>query len=128
LLVATPEEAVGTVDVTVTTPAGTSALSAADQFTFRVPAPIVTGLSQTSGFASGGESIVISGLNFAGATAVFFGNTAAASFTSNLDGTPTAIAPAWTTVPTAPVDVTVETPSGTSAVSPADQFTITPAG
>jgi hypothetical protein len=37
-----PAHADGTVDVTVTTPAGTSAATAADQFTYQVPAPVCT--------------------------------------------------------------------------------------
>ena len=39
----------GVVDVTVTTPAGTSAISPADQFTYTAAAPVVTGMSPTSG-------------------------------------------------------------------------------
>ena len=40
--------AAGTVDVTVTTPGGTSATGAADQFTYVTPAPTVTGVSPNS--------------------------------------------------------------------------------
>ncbi len=43
-----PPGAAGTVDVTVTTPAGTSATSPADKFTYLGP-PTVTGVSPTSG-------------------------------------------------------------------------------
>src|SRR5205807_1017049 len=54
-----PAGAAGTVDITVTTPAGTSATSAADQFTYvpAVPAPTVTGVSPTSGSTGGGTSV-----------------------------------------------------------------------
>ena len=48
-----PGRPTGTVDVTVTTPGGTSATSAADQFTY-VAAPTVTAVSPTSGPATGG--------------------------------------------------------------------------
>ena len=70
----------GTVDVTVTTPGGTSATSPADQFTY-VAAPTVTGLSPTSGPAAGGTLVTITGTGFTGATAVDFGTTPATSFT-----------------------------------------------
>ena len=45
----------GTVDVRVTTPSGTSATSAADQFTYVAP-PTVTGISPTSGSTAGGAT------------------------------------------------------------------------
>ena len=50
----------GVVDVTVTTPGGKSATSAADQFTY-IAAPAVTGLSPTSGPAAGGTLVTITG-------------------------------------------------------------------
>jgi glucose/arabinose dehydrogenase len=65
-----PPGAAGTVDVTVTTPNGTSATSAADHFTYE-SAPTVTGINPSSGGA--GRSIVITGTNFIGASAVDFG-------------------------------------------------------
>ena len=47
-ITATAPAGTGTVDVTVTTPGGTSATSSADQFTY-VPAPTVGNVSPTSG-------------------------------------------------------------------------------
>ncbi len=109
----------GTVDVTVTTPSGTSATSPADQFTYVAPSlPTVTGLSPTSGPTSGTTSVVITGTNLSGATAVKFGTTAG-TVTADSATSITVTAPAGTGT----VDVTVTTPSGTSATSPADQFT-----
>ena len=70
----------GVVDVTVTTPGGTSATSSADQFTY-IGAPAVTGLSPTSGPAAGGTLVTITGTGFTGATAVDFGTTAATDVT-----------------------------------------------
>ena len=70
----------GVVDVTVTTPGGKSATSSADQFTYIV-APVVTGLSPTSGPAVGGTFVTITGTGFSGATAVDFGTTAATGVT-----------------------------------------------
>src|SRR5262249_9140323 len=73
LTVPAPAGAAGTVDVTVTTPGGTSAASAADKFTYVVPpAPTVTGVSPTAG--PNGTFVTITGTNFSGATAVRFGS------------------------------------------------------
>ena len=105
----------GTVNVTVTTPAGTSTTSAATQFTY---SPTVTGLSPTSGPVGGGTLVTITGLAFTGATAVDFGTTPATSFTVVSDTTITAESPAGTGT----VDVTVTTPAGSSATSSADLF------
>ncbi|KAF1056971.1 MAG: hypothetical protein GAK34_00041 [Delftia tsuruhatensis] len=113
-----PAGSAGTVDVTVTTVGGTSATSAADQFTY-VPAPTVTSISPTSGPTSGGTTVTITGTNFSGATAVTFGATAATGFTVNSATQITATAPAGTGT----VDVRITTVGGTSATSAADQFT-----
>jgi hypothetical protein len=110
------------VDVTVTTPAGKSATSPTDQFTYTVvAAPTVTGLTPTSGLTTGGTLVTITGTSFTGATAVDFGTTAATNVTVVSDTTITADSPAGTGV----VNVTVVTPAGTSAVTPADEFTYT---
>jgi IPT/TIG domain len=115
----------GTVDVTVTTPAGTSATSTADQFTYTaVAAPTVTGLSPTTGPATGGTLVTITGTSFTGATAVDFGTTPATNVTVVNDTTITADTPAGTGL----VNVTVTTPAGTSATSTADQFTFAAVG
>jgi hypothetical protein len=82
-------------------------------------APIVMGISPTSGPASGGASVTITGTGFTGATAVKFGNTPATSFTVNSGTSIKATSP----VGTGTVDVTVTTPGGTSATSSADQYT-----
>jgi hypothetical protein len=111
------------VDVTVTTPSGTSATSAADQFSYvyvTAPAPAVTGIAPTAGTTAGGTVVTISGSNLTGATAVSFGGTAAGSFTVNSDGQITATSPA---LAAGTVDIAVTTPSATSTTSAADQFT-----
>ncbi len=114
-----------TVDVTVSDPFGTSSTSAADQYAY-LPPPLVTGLSRTSGAVEGGTPLTISGTDLANATAVDFGVVPACSFSVNADGTITATSPASYAGQAATVDVTVTTPSGTSAISrPADQFTYT---
>ena len=63
----------GTVDVTVTTPGGTSTPSLGDQFTYIVPAPTVTKVAPTSGPAAGGTAVTITGTNLTGASEVKFG-------------------------------------------------------
>ena len=113
-----PAQAAGTVDVRVTTMGGTSATSVADQFTY-VAMPTVTSVSPTAGPSAGGTSVVITGTNFSGTTAVTFGGTAAAGYTVNSATQITANAPAGTGT----VDVRITTVGGTSATSTADQFT-----
>ena len=72
----------GVVDVTVTTPVGTSATSSADEFIYiALAAPTVTGVSPNSGPAAGGTLVTIAGTGFSGVTAVDFGTTAAANVT-----------------------------------------------
>jgi hypothetical protein len=110
-----------TVDVTVQTLAsGWSATSPADQFTYADPAPTVTGVSPNTGSAAGGDTVTITGTGFTTASDVSFGGTSA-SFTVNNDGSITATTPAASADGT--IDVTVTNFGGTSATSPADQFT-----
>ena len=113
----------GTVDVTVTTPGGMSAISMADKFTYVAPPaiPTIASISPTSGPVAGGTPVTITGSNFTGATKVLFGAVAASSFTVNSATQITAVSPAAAGSGT--VDVTVTTPGGTSAISPADKFT-----
>ncbi len=108
----------GAVDVRVTTAGGTSALSAADQYTY-VGAPTVTSISPAVGPPAGGTSVTIRGTSFSGATGVTFGATAATNYTVNSATQITATAPAGTGA----VDVRVTTVGGTSAPSAAAQFT-----
>ena len=123
MIVATVPGGSSTVDVTVTTAAGTSATSSADQFTY-VPRPSVTSLSPNFGPTAGGTSVTINGTSFSGTTAVQFGSTAATSFSVNSDTQITATAPAGSA---GSVDVTVTAPGGISDTSSADQFTYKPA-
>jgi len=86
-------------------------------------APTVTSVSPSEGVATGGIRVTITGSGFTGATAVVFGSTDEA-FTVVSDTEITAVESAQP-VGTV-VDVTVVTPDGTSAVTPADQFTFVP--
>jgi len=108
----------GTVEITVTTPNGTSAASAADRFTYNPP-PTVTKVKPNKGPAAGGTSSTITGTNFAGATSVSFGSTPASSFTIDSPTSITVLTPAGTA---GAADVTVTTPSGTSAIGTHDVF------
>ncbi len=81
--------------------------------------PAVTMVSPNTGTTMGGDTVEITGSGFTGVTAVDFGSVPAASFNFNSDTSITATSPAGTS---GSVDVTVITPSGTSAVGPSDQF------
>jgi hypothetical protein len=100
---------------------GTSATLAADLFTVTAaPAVAVTGVSPSSGPATGGATVTITGTNFTGATSVMFGNTPATDFQVVSPTQITATEPAGTVGQS--VDITVTTPAGTSATAAADQF------
>ncbi len=108
----------GTVDVTVSTPEGTSAARPADRFTY-IPAPTVTALSRNDGPGGGGTTVTITGTTFAGATAVDFGGVPAASFAIDSPETITAVSPPGTGI----VAVMVTGPGGTSSAGPSARFT-----
>jgi uncharacterized protein (TIGR03437 family) len=68
-----PAHAAGTVDVLVTTPAGTSTAVTADRYTYQ-PAPTLASLQPSQGSHLGGNTLTITGTNFvAGDTTVLFG-------------------------------------------------------
>ncbi|WP_157801273.1 IPT/TIG domain-containing protein [Sphingobium sp. LB126] len=113
-----PANGAGTYDITVTTPGGTSATNAADQYTY-VAVPTITSVSPAAGGTAGGTTVTVTGTNFIGVSAVTFGGNAASSFTFNSDTSITATSPAGSGI----VDIRVTTPGGTSATSAADQFT-----
>jgi hypothetical protein len=86
----------GEVDVTITTPAGTSdAHDPGDTFTYTPPAPTVTDVSPATGPTSGGTVVTLTGTGLAGASAVEFG-AAAAAVTSDTATSITAVSPAGT--------------------------------
>jgi hypothetical protein len=110
LLVTTPAHTAGTVDVIVTTPLGTSANTAADNFVFG-SGPVISSLSPTSGPIAGGTVVTITGTGFTGATSVSFGGTTATPTVVN-DTSLTVVTPAHAN---GDANVTVTTPVGTSA-------------
>ena len=109
----TPAHAVGPVNVTVTTPTGTSNPQVFTYGAVPVLAPTITTIAPNNGPAAGGNTVTLSGTNFTPDTVV------------NVDGvpvTPTTVAPDGTSLTfTAPshgagtVPVSVTTPEGTSA-------------
>ncbi len=114
-----PANAPHVVDVTVTSPGGTSATSSLDQFTYFVT-PTVTGVAPVLGPTRGGTSVIITGTTFTSVTAVKFGPVNASSFTVNSATSITATSPAESAVT---VDLTVTNPGGTSPTTSADHFT-----
>jgi len=121
ITVTSPSHPAGIVNVTVSTPYGTSAVSTADRFTY-IARPTVTGISPTSGPHAGGTRVTVTGTGFTGATAVRFGTTAGTSTTVNSSTRITVTSPSR---PAGIVNVTITTPGGTSAISTADRFTYT---
>jgi hypothetical protein len=118
-LTVTSPAGVGSVNVTVSTPGGSTA--APSQFTYITPAgfPVVTGVSPAGGPFSGGTVVTITGNNLSYASGVSFG-TQPAFFYNVTAGSITAVAPAGSGA----VDVTVTTTAGTSSPNPsADTFT-----
>jgi hypothetical protein len=112
----------GIVDVTVTTPDGTSVINGADQYNYTSPVTI-TGVSPASGAPGGGTSVAITGTGFTGATAVKFGGNNAASFTVNSSTTITATSPAGGGT----VNVTVTAGGYSNETTYADQYSYTSA-
>ena len=117
ITVTSPAAAAGTVDITVTTPLGTSLASSADQFLYE-GAPTVTSISPNSGNSAGGTSVTVTGSGFLGTTSVSFGG-APASFTVISATQLTATSPAGAGA----VDITVSSVGGGSAMGPPDVFT-----
>jgi hypothetical protein len=85
-----------------------------------VPIPRVLGISTSVGPASGGTTVTITGTGFTNATAVDFGQVAAASFVITDATSMTAVSPVASA---GTVDVTVASAGGTSATTNSDQFT-----
>ena len=101
----------GAVDISVTTPSGTSSPNpAADTFTYAAPAPTVNNVSPSSGPATGGTAVTLTGTGLAGASTVDFGTTAG-TITADSNTSITVLSPPGTGT----VQVTVTVASATSA-------------
>jgi IPT/TIG domain/Kelch motif len=99
-----------------------ASMSCVMTYTPTAPSPptITAPLSTSFGPVAGGTSVTITGTAFIGAGSVSFGPTPATSFTVDSPTQITAVSPAGTP---STVDIRVNTPSGTSAISSNDQFT-----
>jgi IPT/TIG domain/TIG domain len=109
----------GTVNVVVTTEGGTSPSVAAAGFVYG-PLPAITNVSPRSGPPAGGTRVTIFGTGLANAQVVRVGRTDVTNFTVTSDQL------IELTVPPGgrgPVDITVTTPLGQTALSRADHFT-----
>uniref|UniRef100_UPI002457BCBC beta strand repeat-containing protein n=1 Tax=Nocardia abscessus TaxID=120957 RepID=UPI002457BCBC len=91
-ITATAVPGTGTVQITVITAGGTSNGVA---YTY-IPAPTLSGAVPNSGAAAGGTTVVLTGTDLTGTTAVDFGATPAASFTVDSPTQVTAVSPAGT--------------------------------
>jgi serine/threonine-protein kinase len=109
-----------TVDIAVTTPAGTSRPAAADHYTYTAPRAAITGVSPDGGSTAGGTTVSITGTGLAGATAVRFG-AAAAAITADSNTQITVTSPRGTGT----VAITVTTPAGTSPPAAVGRFAYT---
>jgi len=127
-----PPGSAGTVDVTVTNapPTGvsgsgpTSTTSSSDLYTYE-GRPTVTAVSPAGGPIAGGTTVTVTGTGLSGATEVDFGSAPATNVSASSSTSLTATVPAGSA---GTVDVTVTTPSGTSATGPADRFTYQKSG
>ena len=117
-----PAGAAGTVDVTVTTPIGTSDIVPTDRYTYE-EFPTVTGISPASGSTNGGDQVTITGTGLANATDVEFGFIGEGNIVSDTDNQIVVESPEGLSPAPGAVHVTVVTPLGISATSNADLFT-----
>jgi hypothetical protein len=114
-----PAAAVGTVDVTVTNPAGTSPITTGDRYKY---APAVTSLTPASGPTAGGTSVSVTGSGFAlGSGTIFkFGGTKAAGVNCTSSTKCTVLAPPHAA---ATVDVKATVNAIASPKSTGDRYT-----
>jgi hypothetical protein len=121
ITVKAPPNVAGTVDVTVTTPGGTSATTLADHYTYLTPPPpTVTAVTPVEGTTTGGTAVKVTGTNLENASAVAFGESAGSEIHVQSATELTVKSPAHEA---GTVDVTVTTPGGTSTTSAADHYT-----
>ncbi len=108
-----PAENAGTVNVTVTTPNGASAISSADQYTYvgQNTLPVITSVSPASGSTAGGTTLTITGTGFSSVLGVVVGSGTATGVNVVSSTELTAITPAGGA---GTVGVGVVTSAGTS--------------
>ena len=113
-----PHPGAGTVGVQVTTPGGVSMPEETATFTYGAPA--VTAIHPSGGVSTGGTPVAITGERLQEVEKVTFGTEPAKSFVVNSPTSITAVSPPHAK---GPVALTVKTPAGTSAETPAGVFT-----
>jgi hypothetical protein len=113
-----PAASAGTVDITVTTPGGSSAVVPADEFTYL--GPTVSAIRPASGPSGGDTKVTVTGTDLNGATQVLFGRSAGTGVTVNATGTSLTV---YSPAGSGTVGLTVTTPAGTSPSGPGDHFT-----
>ncbi len=118
-----PAEAPGSVAVSVTSPGGTSLPISGDRFTF-YGLPVVSKVSPNRGPITGGYYVTVTGKHFLGASAVSDGDTPTAFSVVSDTTMRVYIIPGESLGDSTAIVVT--TPGGTSASTPADQFTYGP--
>jgi hypothetical protein len=133
----------GQVNITVTTPGGTSPVTSSNVYTYSASVPSVTELLPRDGAVGGGEAVSLFGSGFGQAgqdfvTHLFFGTTdVLSSYTYPCPSTSTGcfivVGPTQLAIYTpanaaGTVDVTVETPLSTSNPGPADKYTFVAPG
>jgi large repetitive protein len=127
LLIATsPAESAGTVDVIVTTTAGSSTPNPKDAFTFNLNIPVVKKVFPHEGSVNGKTLVLIKGQHFTKTATVQFGTISATSVTFESNHVLLARSPAEAA---GTVDIIVTTATGESEPTPNDAFTfVTPSG
>lgn len=113
-----PPAGAGTVNVTVSTLGGASAVTDADRYTFTV-APAVSSLAPSVGPVIGGQTVTITGSGFTGATRVSFSAIAATNLVVVSDSEITVTAPAHAA---GAVNVRVTTAGGLSPAVRGDLY------
>jgi LGFP repeat/Bacterial Ig-like domain (group 3)/IPT/TIG domain/FG-GAP-like repeat/Putative Ig domain len=116
----------GTLDVSVTTPGGTSPLSSLDQYTYvSIPsspqAPTISSLSPNNGPVTGGTAVTITGTNLDGVFGISFGGIPSPQVAITSATQVTATAPA--ALLAGPVDISVTSGQGVSPGSSGDTYT-----
>ena len=116
-VLAPPDLQGGSVYINVLNP-NTGGVQSKTEYTY-LPPPVINSVNPDFGPTIGGNSVVLSGSGFTGATAVTFGSTAASSFAVNSDSQITATAPPEAE---ATVAVQVTSPAGTTAASVSSEY------
>lgn len=110
----------GTVDIIATNDFGTSAITAADKYTYGTP--VIASLSPAAGTTAGGTYVTITGSGFTNATAVIF-DSIPATIVSKTETSIFAIAPAHIA---GTIDVRVQNAAGFSDLTNTDKYTYGP--